>query len=111
MAPILESKNISLDSLSCLVLGHAHFDHVGNLADLPRSVQLIVGPGSHMGADLAAEMDVSLEEITERNVRQLSRETDRWEQVGTFQGLDYFGDGSFWILDVPGVSLVSFFTY
>lgn len=102
---ILKANGIPLDSISSFILGHAHWDHIGNLADLPRSVDMLVGPDSPMGEDLATDMDVPIEEIHSRTVRQLSRTADQWEQVGTFRGFDYFGDGSFWILDVPGVSI------
>lgn len=99
----MESNNIPLESISTFVIGHAHFDHIGNLAHLPKSVRLVVGPNSPVGEQLADELDVAKEEVLEREVRVLGRETDKWENVGTFKGLDYFGDGSFWILDVPGV--------
>lgn len=103
VASILESNNVPLTSISNFIIGHAHFDHIGNLADLPKSVKVIVGPDSPIGEHLADELDVAKEEILERVVRALSRDKDKWEDVGTFRGLDYFGDGSFWILDVPGV--------
>jgi len=29
----------------------------------------------------------------------------KWERVGCFDiGVDWFGDGSFWLIDTPGVS-------
>lgn len=105
MPEILKANGIPLDSISSFILGHAHWDHIGNLADLPPSVDMVVGPDSPMGEELATDMDVPIEAIQSRKVRQLSRSADQWEQVGTFRGFDYFGDGSFWILDVPGVSL------
>lgn len=103
-ASILSSNSIPLDSISGLILGHAHFDHFGNLADFPSSMSLLVGPGSHLGEELAQEMDVPSEVIEGRNVRMLSRTEDKWETIGSFKGYDYFGDGSFWVLDIPGVS-------
>ncbi len=38
-----------------------------------------------------------------RNVREISF-ADTNLKVGRFRALDYFGDGSFYLLDAPGVS-------
>lgn len=103
VAEILATNNIPLDSISGLVIGHAHWDHIGNLADFPNTVSMLVGPESPLGDELAGEMDVPVDVIKDRKVRQLNRESDKWQNVGTFRGFDYFGDGSFWALDVPGV--------
>lgn len=103
VAEILNVNNIPLDSISGLVIGHVHSDHIGNLADFPNTVSMLVGPESPLGDELAEEMDVPIDIITSRKVRQLNRESDKWQDIGTFRGFDYFGDGSFWVLDVPGV--------
>lgn len=103
VADILKANNIPLDSISGLVLGHAHWDHIGNLADFPSTVSMLVGPESPLGDELAGEMDVPIEVVKSREVKQLNRESDKWQNIGTFRGFDYFGDGSFWALDVPGV--------
>lgn len=96
-------NEVSLESLSCIALSHSHFDHFGNLANFPNSASLLPGPGFSMGDQLAQEMDAPSEVIREREVRQLNRETDKWKILGTFQGYDSFGDGSFWLLDVSRV--------
>jgi len=57
-----------------------------------------------MGEQLAEEMDVPLSVLESRIVRQLSRTEDKWVTVGSLKGIDYFGDGSLWVLDTPGVS-------
>jgi hypothetical protein len=31
---------------------------------------------------------------------------DPWQDVGAFKGIDYFGDGSFYILEAEGVSRI-----
>jgi glyoxylase-like metal-dependent hydrolase (beta-lactamase superfamily II) len=104
VAETLKANGIALQTISHLILGHAHFDHIGNVADFPDSLPILVGPGSPIGEELATEIDVPIDVIKNRNVRELSHEKDKWQMVGTFQGYDYFGDGSFWLLDVPGVS-------
>lgn len=39
--------------------------------------------------------------------RVLSREKDVWQDVGPFKGVDLFSDGSFFLLDTPGVSSIT----
>ncbi|KAF8333138.1 beta-lactamase-like protein [Cantharellus anzutake] len=101
-AKILESMNIPVESIRAIILGHNHFDHVGDLRTFPPTADLIVGPGTTDLAGLANEMDVPLKTLEERTVKYLSRERDKWKDVGTFRGHDYFGDGSLFILDAPG---------
>jgi hypothetical protein len=44
-------------------------------------------------------------------VENLKREKRKWEKVGCFDhGVDWFGDGSLWLIDTPGVSPLLFST-
>ncbi|KAF8314515.1 hypothetical protein DL93DRAFT_2080172 [Clavulina sp. PMI_390] len=107
VADTLKANGISLESISAAILGHVHCDHTGNLATFPKSVGLVVGPGSPAsGENLATEIDVAPEVLEGRSFRELSREKDAWKDIGTFKGLDYFGDGSMWLLDTPGVRCI-----
>ncbi len=45
------------------------------------------------------------EEIEGRKVVEISKESFNVD-VGGMPGYDYFGDGSFYILDAPGVSIL-----
>ena len=96
--------NVPVESVKAIILGHCHLDHVGDLRTFPPSVDLVVGPDTVDLDELADEMDVPKETLKERKVRYMNRKKDRWRDVGTFKGHDYFGDGSLFILDAPGVS-------
>lgn len=82
-----------------------HFDHTGDPSTFPSTTKLIVGPGfsevftpgypadkgGHcLESDFAGrelqEIDFSGSDVT----------------IGRFKAFDYFGDGSFYILDAPG---------
>src|SRR5258708_6543931 len=102
----LEIPPYAIDSI---ILGHRHFDHIGDLGRFPTSVDLVLGPDSEKDLDrLVDYLDVPPQVLLGRRIRYLEREKDEWKDVGTFKGHDYFGDGSLYILDAPGVN--DFFT-
>jgi len=102
VAKILQSMNVPVESIQAIILGHNHVDHVGDLRTFPPSVDLVVGPDTVGLDELANAMDVPRQTLEERTVRYMSREKDKWQDIGTFKGHDYFGDGSLFILDAPG---------
>ena len=82
-----------------------HFDHTGDPSTFPPSTKLIVGSG-FKAAFLPGyptdpnghvlESDFKGRELMELDFSKSSI------QIGRFKALDYFGDGSFYILDSPG---------
>ena len=84
-------------------------DHTGNPAGFPASTDLIVGPGFKETmipgyptnpSSLVAEAD-----WTGRNLRQISfADESQGLTIGGFSAMDFFGDGSFYLLETPGVS-------
>lgn len=105
-AELLQDAGISADSIDYVVYSHLHFDHIGNPGEFPRS-QVVVGPGSKAAAYPGYPTNPDspfLGSILEHpGVRELSYEQDPWVSMGPFpQALDFFGDGSFLLLDAPG---------
>lgn len=105
-AELLEENGISRDSIDYVVYSHLHFDHIGNPGEFPHS-QVVVGPGSKAAAYPGYPTDPNsgfLGSVLEHpRVRELSYETDAWVSFGPFpKALDFFGDGSFLLLDAPG---------
>ncbi|KAI1151382.1 beta-lactamase-like protein [Nemania diffusa] len=87
---------------------HIHWDHTGNLADFPPTTELIVGPGVKerymAGWPTVPDADFHEGDVAGRLITAL--ETDRFNlDVGGVRAHDYFGDGSFYLLDVPGHAL------
>lgn len=109
VAHLLVDAGMDLASVEAVVFSHAHFDHTGTIALFPSSTSLIHGPGGlsclpgYPENPNASPITVDIAP-TDRSVRELGV-SDKWVHVGAFRGVDYFGDGSFHILDAPGVSL------
>lgn len=86
---------------------HAHTDHVGRPSLFPQSTSLIVGPGIKSsffpGYPAVQDSPVWAREFEGREVRELEFNTGL--KIGGFDAVDYFGDGSFFLLLAPGHSI------
>ncbi|KAJ3962610.1 hypothetical protein N0V92_000679 [Colletotrichum tropicale] len=102
---ILEEGGIQAVELEGIIWSHWHWDHIGDPSRFPKSTALIVGPGfkkiltpgypTNPGAPLLDS------DFAGRELRELSF-AESAIRVGSFPAIDYFGDGSFYILDAPG---------
>ncbi|KAJ7491214.1 beta-lactamase-like protein [Mycena latifolia] len=99
---LLEEGGIPLDSIETVIWSHAHFDHVGDMSLFPPGINLVIGPGTNRS--LYPEFpDAALQssDFAGHNVTELDFNGTNL----TFSGLpalDYFGDGSFYLLNTPG---------
>lgn len=85
---------------------HSHFDHTGDPSTFPSSTELVVGPGfkESIMPGYPAEEDSAIREsyYKGREVREIEFH-NAGLYLGHFRAMDYFGDGSFYLLDSPGV--------
>lgn len=91
---------------------HYHFDHIGDTTTFPSSTELVVGPGFQAavlpGYPANPDAPVTEEDLSGRAVREISfsgsvaAPQDLGLQFGGFPAHDFFGDGSFYLLDTPG---------
>ncbi|KAJ7446752.1 beta-lactamase-like protein [Mycena latifolia] len=99
---LLEQGGIPLESISAVVWSHSHFDHCGDMSKFSNNTALVVGPGTNN--QLYPEFPdgvLQASDFVGHDVHELSFE----ETNLTFSGLkaiDYFGDGSLYLLDTPG---------
>ncbi len=106
MAQILEEKGVkaSEGAIEAIVWSHWHYDHIGDPSTFPGSTTLVVGPGfkeAFMPAYPVNKDSPLLEKDFEgREVREI--EFGNGLKIGRFKAFDYFGDGSFYLLDSPG---------
>lgn len=114
IAEILDSNTntdecpVRSDDIDAIIWSHHHFDHVGDPSTFPSSTDLVVGPGvtSACWPGYPTNPDAKLldSDIRGRTVREvdLTPGSPGSCQIGRFNALDYFGDGSFYLLDAPG---------
>ncbi|KDN64770.1 putative metallo-beta-lactamase superfamily protein [Colletotrichum sublineola] len=105
VSEILTENGVDLGSIEALIWSHAHPDHIGRPSLFPASASLIVGPGVKKaffpGWPAVPDSPVLAREFQGREVRELDfGATDL--VIGGLRALDYFGDGSFYLLSAPG---------
>ena len=109
VATILKENGVDVDggAIDSIIWSHHHWDHTGDPSTFPSSTELVVGPGfekAHLPG-YPKRQDATLLE-TDFEGRKL-REVDFQKEsnglkIGRFNAFDYFGDGSFYLLDTPG---------
>ncbi|KAK3380737.1 hypothetical protein B0T24DRAFT_520037 [Lasiosphaeria ovina] len=94
--------------IEAVIWSHHHFDHIGDPSTFPVSTALVVGPGVPKvcwpGYPRNPDAMVLDADMAGREVREIDFSV-RPLRVGRFDAFDYFGDGSFYLLDAPGHSV------
>jgi glyoxylase-like metal-dependent hydrolase (beta-lactamase superfamily II) len=101
---IVQDAGVSLDELDATIWSHWHWDHHGAPEKYPAKCEIVVGPGfketfmpGYPTIPDAIFVDANFKD---RNVREIAF-SDAF-RIGNFKVHDYFGDGSFYLLDTPG---------
>ncbi|PYH95473.1 hypothetical protein BO71DRAFT_440249 [Aspergillus ellipticus CBS 707.79] len=103
---VLSESGISLSDIGSVVWSHYHWDHIGNMALFPSSTSLVIGPGFKEQPGLlpgypdAINSPVPKDAFSGREV--IEPDFANGLTIGGFRAHDFFGDGSFYLLDTPG---------
>ncbi|PSR75851.1 beta-lactamase-like protein [Coniella lustricola] len=108
---ILEENGVHGSRIKAVIWSHWHFDHVGDMSTFDPDTRLVVGPGFKDAflpgypADPEGqilESDYAGRELVEISFDGQGDVDGPVTTIGRFAAFDYFGDGSFYLLDSPG---------
>lgn len=106
VATILRENGQALEDVSAIIWSHAHFDHTGDPDTFPPTTDLIVGPGFKAAFPSAfptiPDSRVDERAWSNRSLREIDFAASSGLRIGQFEAFDYYGDGSFYLLNTPG---------
>ncbi|CAK7233732.1 hypothetical protein SBRCBS47491_008711 [Sporothrix bragantina] len=104
---ILQEQGIALNDISSVVWSHYHWDHTGSMELFPSSTELVVGSGFKGSPSLLPgypanpDSPIDARALAGRTLTEIDFAKTSLEIAG-FRAHDFFGDGSFYLLDTPG---------
>ncbi|KAE8375353.1 beta-lactamase-like protein [Aspergillus bertholletiae] len=99
---------VTADEIDTILLSHAHFDHCRPISQTFKDATVLFGPGT---SEYCAPGHFMIPTSTwDGRYFDPKRATERWGTVkgpwtrfGPFErAMDFFGDGSFWVIQAPG---------
>jgi len=108
VSDILQENGVPLSTIEGVIWSHAHWDHIGRVSLFPTSVALITGPGvkdAFYPGYPTKKTSCALErDFANRDVVELDFDISSLT-LGGFKAIDFFDDGSFYLLSAPGHAL------
>ncbi|KAF7312907.1 Metallo-beta-lactamase superfamily protein [Mycena kentingensis (nom. inval.)] len=99
---VLNEAGIPLSSIEGVVWSHSHFDHIAHMGRFPNSTALIVGAETDIST-FPYNPNSALHEsyFAGRHVHKIDFALSKLK-FNDLKAVDYFGDGSFYLVDAPG---------
>ncbi|KAI1199046.1 beta-lactamase-like protein [Nemania serpens] len=102
---VLDEHGFDTKSIEGIIWSHSHLDHVGDVSTFEPNTKLIVGLGTKEnvfpGYPTKPHATFSESEVAGREVEEIDFSSS-YLKIGGFTAIDYFADGSFYLLDTPG---------
>jgi glyoxylase-like metal-dependent hydrolase (beta-lactamase superfamily II) len=106
VATILKENGQDLNEVGAIIWSHWHFDHIGDPRTFPNTTDLIVGPGfkTALIPSYPTVPDSHLDERAweDRDLHEIDFSDTKGVRIGGFEAYDFYGDGSFYLLNSPG---------
>ncbi|EXJ66935.1 uncharacterized protein A1O5_10130 [Cladophialophora psammophila CBS 110553] len=108
VAQILQENDVDVagGAIEAIIWSHWHYDHTGDPSTFPGRTTLIVGPGvketllpPYPENENSPLLDT---DFAGRELKIIDFENQTTLHIGRFLAVDYFNDGSFYLLDAPG---------
>lgn len=105
---ILQNNGVDVKggAIEAIVWSHWHFDHTGDVGRFPSSTVLVTGPGLKKEFfppyPQSEESPLLASDFAAREHRELTFNAHDSLHIGGLESIDYFGDGSFYLLNTPG---------
>ncbi|KIK54098.1 hypothetical protein GYMLUDRAFT_63408 [Collybiopsis luxurians FD-317 M1] len=98
----LKAGGISLEQVDTVIWSHTHFDHIGDTSLFPPTTKLVIGKGSERKAyPEFPDAKLLQSDFAGREVEEIDFEKPDL-MISGLPAVDFFGDGSFYLLDTPG---------
>lgn len=100
----LEANGVDGKDVEAIIWSHWHWDHVGDPSTFDKHTALVVGPGfkNAFTPGYPTNGDCPIRESDYEGRELIEITFDQGLKIGKFKAFDYFGDGSFYLLDSPG---------
>ncbi|KAI9039905.1 MBL fold metallo-hydrolase [Aspergillus affinis] len=109
VATILRENGQDLEEVGAIIWSHWHFDHTGDPQTFPTTTDLIVSPGFKANIMPGYPTDkvshVDEQAWLSRELHEIDFTASAGPQrlrIGGFEAYDFYGDGSFYLLNSPG---------
>lgn len=105
VSEILTKGGVDTKGIEGIIWSHHHYDHTGDASTFPKSTRLIVGPDFKKlctpGYPTNPDSQMLDSDFEGREIEEIDFDESTLK-IGHFQAVDFFGDGSLYLLNSPG---------